>query len=237
MPSSDQPVQVYRELADLYERRGDAQLCDRFLVLAADAAQAAGKKEEAEQLRVRLLQHNPHHLLRPYTNFGEALKSPDVRNYVTALRRNHPYEKAEHLLTTMRQSPDEPPAEDDSPVYRLADAGEQPRLGQPGRRPMQTPSGAPRGNARGQDHSGSRSRPTPAGPVPRTPADSQTERPDVYSVQRDLASLPPVSSTREAEDRASRWVSVGLFWLVLIAAVLLAGYTLLHPFLPHAGMP
>ena len=65
MPSTEQTVRTYRELAEDYGRQGQAQMRDRFLVLAADAALAAGQTEEAEHLRGRLLQHNPHHLLKP----------------------------------------------------------------------------------------------------------------------------------------------------------------------------
>src|SRR5260370_20385607 len=101
MPSIGEIVRVYRELAEIYESQGQAQMRDRFLVLAADAALTAGRPEEAERLREVLLQHNPHHLLKPYANLGEALKSSDIRNYVAALRRSHPYERAEHLLETL----------------------------------------------------------------------------------------------------------------------------------------
>src|SRR5438132_837833 len=107
MPSIGEIVRVYRELAEIYESQGQAQMRDRFLVLAADASLTAGKAEEAERLRNRLLQLNPHHLLKPYSSLEEALKSVDVRNYVTALRRSHPYEKAEHLLATLTQEGDE----------------------------------------------------------------------------------------------------------------------------------
>src|SRR6266849_2933479 len=101
MPSIGEIVRTYRELAEIYDCRGEAQMRDRYLVLAADAALTAGRSEEAERLRGVLLQHNPHHLLKPYTSLAEALKSNDVRNYVAALRRSHPYERAEHLLETL----------------------------------------------------------------------------------------------------------------------------------------
>ena len=59
-------LRVYRELADWYERQRQPQMRDRFLVLAADAAQTAGRADEAERLRLRLLKVNPHHMLKPY---------------------------------------------------------------------------------------------------------------------------------------------------------------------------
>ena len=44
-------LRVYRELADWYERQRQPQMRDRFLMLAADAALAAGRPDEAERLR------------------------------------------------------------------------------------------------------------------------------------------------------------------------------------------
>src|SRR5262245_63146051 len=110
MASAEQATQIYRELAEGYGRQGQAQMRDRFLVLAADAALAAGQKDEAERLRGRLLQHNPHHLLKPYSSFAEAMKSADVQNYVGALRRSHPYDKAETMLEELRKSGQHPAA-------------------------------------------------------------------------------------------------------------------------------
>ena len=107
MPSIGEFVRTYRELAEIYEARGEAQMRDRFLVLAADAALTAGKPEEAERLRGSLLRHNPHHLLKPYASLAEAMKSADIRNYIAALRRSHPFERAEHLLTTLSGDADE----------------------------------------------------------------------------------------------------------------------------------
>src|SRR5262245_61857021 len=98
MASADQTLRLYEDLAHWYERQGQAKQRDWFLVLAADAALSAGRMDEAERLRGRLLQANPHHLLRPFDSFAEALKSPDVRGYVTDLRRLYPPETAQQLL-------------------------------------------------------------------------------------------------------------------------------------------
>src|SRR5205085_11918442 len=76
------------------------------LVLAADAALAAGSGDEAERLRLRLLQLNPHHMLKPYSSFAQALEAPDVSTYVRDLRQNYPPEVAEGLLRML-------PAEED----------------------------------------------------------------------------------------------------------------------------
>ncbi len=91
---------MYEDLADMYDRQGQAKLRDWFLVLAADAAFTVGMKEPAERLRSRLLKENPHHLLKPFTSFSEALNSPDIQSYIGDLRRAYPPESADQLLRT-----------------------------------------------------------------------------------------------------------------------------------------
>ncbi len=98
--------QLYLELADGYERREQPQFRDRFLVLAADAALAAGDGDAAERLRQRLLAANPHHLLKPYDSFAKAMDTEDVRNYVRDLRQNYPADVAQGLLHSMHQIDD-----------------------------------------------------------------------------------------------------------------------------------
>src|SRR4051794_753995 len=95
-------LQVYRELADCYEARGEDALRDRFLVLAADAAFSAGQAEEAERLRQRLLLRNRNHLLKPYHSFPQALRSGDVKLSLQELRKSHPPEAARELLERLR---------------------------------------------------------------------------------------------------------------------------------------
>src|SRR5438094_8713970 len=102
MASADRSSRVYQELAAHYGARGEAQVRDRFLVLAADAATAAGKPEEAERLRHRLLELNPHHMLRPYSSWSQALQSQDVKSYIDGLRRTYPPSSAENLLESVR---------------------------------------------------------------------------------------------------------------------------------------
>src|SRR5436305_966865 len=102
MATPDTLVVIYKELADAHERQGQPQLRDRFLVLAADAARTADRPAEADLLLARLLRSNPHHMLRPFSSFGEAMASPDIQNYVAELRRTHPPEKAEADFDALR---------------------------------------------------------------------------------------------------------------------------------------
>ncbi len=91
-------LQVYKELADWYERQGQAAMRDRFLILAAEAAFSAGKTDEAERLRQRLLQANPHHMLKPFSTFAQALQSSNIQIYIHDLQTNYPIDKAQRLL-------------------------------------------------------------------------------------------------------------------------------------------
>src|SRR5208282_3070741 len=95
-------VAVYEELAEFEEQRGESQPRDRFLILAADAALAQGDNDRAELIRARLLDVNPHHLLKPYPSFADALKAPDVFGYVADLRRSYPPAEAERLLASVQ---------------------------------------------------------------------------------------------------------------------------------------
>src|SRR5262249_16939846 len=68
MHPSEHNLQVYEELADTFDRQQNQALRDQFLLLAADAALTAGRQDEAERLRQRLLWLNPHHSVRAYTS-------------------------------------------------------------------------------------------------------------------------------------------------------------------------
>src|SRR3954454_21336692 len=120
MANAEQTRRVYEQLADWYDHDGQPKLRDWFLVLAADTAQTAGQADEGERLRGRLLQRNPHHLLRPFASFAEALRSPDVQGYVADLRRTYPPAAAEQLLRTQQgqESAAAPPREPAAPPAR-----------------------------------------------------------------------------------------------------------------------
>jgi hypothetical protein len=99
MTAGTQSALTYLKLSEWFNRKGQPQQRDRFLVLAADAAHAAGRQQDAEKLRQRLLKHNPHHLLRPYASFSQAMDSVDVQSYVNDLRNSYPPKKAAEMLT------------------------------------------------------------------------------------------------------------------------------------------
>lgn len=118
---------VYEELARRCERQQNARQRDIFLVLAADAAFAAGRADDAERLRLHLLLLSPHSLLRPYASFADALQARDIQDYIADLRRLHPPDQAEQRLrdenaTTPKEREVAPPV----PIYRFQDAPPRP---------------------------------------------------------------------------------------------------------------
>jgi hypothetical protein len=202
MRDVEQIRKVYEQLAEWYDQDGQPKLRDWFLVLAADAAQAGGQPEEAERLRGRLLQRNPHHLLKPFATFAEALRSPDVQGYVADLRRTYPPAAAEQLLKTQQDTgtpdataaeapapaPDKPaaaakanpPEQRELKVYRIRtdpEEAEEPPAPMPRQAPPPRP--APRGAAPAQPAAAA-PRPAPPAPRPAPPA----PRPAPPPVQR-----------------------------------------------------
>jgi hypothetical protein len=92
---------TYQQLADWHHRHGHPQQRDRFLLLAAYSALADGQPDTAESFRQKLLRHNPHHLLKPYHSFEEAMQAPDVDEYARDLLRSYPPETAADLLSRL----------------------------------------------------------------------------------------------------------------------------------------
>jgi hypothetical protein len=257
MPSANHVFALYQELANWYEQTGQAQMRDRFLVLAADAALSAGRAEQADRLRLRLLQQNPHHLLKPYGSMAEALKAPDVQNYVADLRRSYTPETAEHLLHSLRpdtggpgprKSPPPPPAPEpprESPeVLKFYRVQEEPGAGlpeplaqrqipvtRPAPQPAPPKPAAPPPPAR-------KSTPAPGANLPKEPpARTPPRKPARPPAPAARAKEPPPRSSlpydQEEEDLATGyWVATLLFVLLLVAGLALAGYTFARPFLP-----
>jgi hypothetical protein len=234
--TSEQTICNYERLAEAYDRQGQSQMRDRFLVLAADAALAAGRTSEAEAYRTRLLQSNPHHLLKPYASLVEAMKNPDVQNYVTALRRSHPPEKSGQLLDTVRREGSESgeaassSREPNKPsVFRLRDIEDGPGSGTNRLRPTPSPGSPLKGNA---------SRPLPAPGGRSIPAPNHTGlTPDIYPLRRDPNLDVVTPGGEERENRGSVWVCTGLFVIGLIASLVLGACAFLRPFLPGPWLP
>jgi hypothetical protein len=248
MESRVNSLRVYRDLAELYERRGQAPMRDRFLVLAADAAYDGGQADEAERLRQRLLQANPHHLLKPYASFAQALEAPDVQVYVQDLRVNYPPPVAEELLHSLRANEAPPPPipptapvidlDSDSTlplggnaeplrVYPLRDEADPtvqdvpPTLPPQRRQPTRSP-GIPPAMPVARTANTPLPRSQPPAPRPAPPARPASAEPFVAP--------PPPPEPEPATGGA--WLSSLLFGAVLLAGLALAVYTLGRPFWP-----
>jgi hypothetical protein len=227
MPTAKRTIEIYEELAELEDRRENPQMCDRFLILAADAALRHGLRDEAERLRARLLEHNPHHLLRPYSSLAEAMKSPDVSNYIVDLRDTYPPEHAGRLLaegqgdgkTTVTPAPAEPEEVAQPHIYSFTEAtDEEPTEVANESLASPEPPAPPR-----------RLRPVADAPTPAA-------TPEVFPYPVETPS-PRHHRRRTAEPEEPPsglgvCVSNVLFGIVLLAGMALLVYTLAGPFLP-----
>jgi len=239
MAADGKSVQVYEELADWHERQGQPQKRDRFLLLAADAALSAGNANEAERLRGRLLEVNPHHLLRPYRSLTEALLSPDVHNYVADLRLTHKPDEAERLLHSLhgekapdrqerpiRLATEEParPTADSLKVYRVKIEEEESRP-----IPHSSPVVAAAPAFKSPPAPTAPSRPAP--PPSRPPAPPRLPEADPLAPFRQPRS-PQATRPADADDdelSEPTWVPTLLFWVVLGLGLLVLGYVLILP--------
>jgi hypothetical protein len=247
-------LQVYRELADWYERQGQAAMRDRFLILAAEAAFSAGKTDDAERLRQRLLQGNPHHMLKPFSSFAQALQSTNIQIYIHDLQVNYPAETAEYLLRGLREgvapSPTSSALGDSTlgplpPTAPLIEIRDEPTLPlgseyeplkvyplreEPQRTAQPTPP----------------TKPTHLNPpAARKPTTIPLERPAPRTQSaparppRPVATATPLPAPpgREAAAPAGAWLTLLLFGMIVTAGVALALYTLARPFLPPQWLP
>jgi hypothetical protein len=200
-----EPYRIYQELAEREGERQAAQLRDRFLVLAADAALTAGKDQEAEHLSDLLLTVNPLHLLKPFPSFKEAMQSPEVSAYVADLRRSYPPDEAARLLEALHGPTPEPPPPADAPP------------------PLSPPRVEPEPIAPAVH--------VPGAPSPFMPEAAPPRIPPVYRPEP----APPAQSEPDEEtvpSRVSHVVATGLFVIVLAATLALAGHVLVRPFVP-----
>jgi hypothetical protein len=228
MPNAAEAIRIYRELAELHQQRDMPQQRDRFLVLAADAALAAGQGDEAERLRHRLLQLNPHHLLKPYASFAEATRAGDVQSYITALRQSVPWEAAERMLASLREEVSAKPAGEPQPqIFRVRPEEAPP----PPARPRQVPPPHARPV---QPQAVPLAEPIPPPPPkPRAaPPPRAVPRPELYSEEPNQlpARRPRTLDSDEPAAVGGNLVPSILFLLLLLAGVAMAVYAFAKPF-------
>jgi hypothetical protein len=234
-------LRVCKELADWYERQRQPPMRDRFLVLAADAAMLANRPDEAETLRLRLLEVNPHHMLKPYASFAQALKSPDVLTYIKDLRVNYPAKVAEDLLRRLQTEDKCSPGANPAPAAKAGFGGSS------GAGPVPAASGELFLNSKEAHRDLAPTAPPGALPIPYDLAPLRPDsRPQTLPLQAPVpirprspkpAPLPfaadsvPARAAAERSTNGGSWLTILLFLLVLASGAALAGFTFLRPYL------
>jgi len=256
MDSRENLLRVYKELADWYERQRQPPMRDRFLVLAADAALLANRPDEAEQLRLRLLKVNPHHMLKPYASIAQALKAPDVLTYIKDLRVNYPANVAEDLLGRLQKEDKRPTGSIAAPTTLAGFAASSApaasgdlfldsKEAQHDLAPTAPPGALGSSYDLAPLHLDSRPQtlplpgafPTrPSSPVPprREPVRSRNPMPAPLPLANEPA---PVRTANEASTASGSWLAVLVFLLVLALGAAVAGFTFLRPYLPAQWLP
>jgi hypothetical protein len=255
--------QLYLQLAEHYEDRSEPKMRDRFLILAADAATTAGQDAEAERLLQRLLRSSPHHMLKAFGTFAEAIQAEPIRMYIDDLRKNYPAEIAENLLTSLRQG-DEPPPPAETWATPLPVAPERPGDDEddqtiPGLLPAdpdafnlvpeeaddttqlisQKPVAQPRPAARPEPTPTHTPRPT-IKPLPLAPTDPVPPRPRQTTSQQSGRPQPGARTARKRkprEDPGGGWLSLMLFGVVLMLGLVLVYYAFLRTFFHVSWLP
>jgi len=250
--SNQLELSVYRELAVLYERQAQPQLRDRFLLLAAAAAQADDDGIQADLLRQRLLRFNPHHMLKPFASFAEALGSADVQAYLRDLKQSYPVEVAQQMLAALRKG--NAAGEPAAPVAALPAAPKEEDVNDYGTLQF----GADRRRMLAETRELPEAAVPPPPLIPRSPTPQQVPRiPLAPRAQRPASGAPPklplltpvsphvvplppreapapepaVETVEPAGMTNISWIALGLFSLVLLLGLGLLGYTLAKPFL------
>lgn len=258
-------LQVYKELADWYERQGQAAMRDRFLILAAEAAFSAGKSEEAERLRQRLLQGNPHHMLKPFSSFAQALQSTNIQIYIHDLQVNYPAETVEGLLENLK-SGIAPPAGDsslgestlgvvpqtaplieirDEPTLPLSPSMESLKVYPLREEPEATLPPSPPTKPSSVNRPPSPRKPAPSPPIHPSDRPSTLNTPSPRSQSAlprpsrpAVAPVPvPLPPPSDPVSPAGVWLSLLLFGMTVTAGAALALYTLARPFVPREWLP
>jgi hypothetical protein len=200
---------------------------DRFLLLGATALLSSGQREEAEKLRLRLLELNPSHLLKPFASLAEALKSRDIVDYIDGLRRSYPPQTAEQLLESLER--DQAGAAPNKPAASPHTSGELPAL-----EPISSRRPAPGKPLPSSTKARDRLQST-APPVPANQTES-TVKSRFNSPARTCAESPRTSwreglpDADKREPPAGAWASTLVFSAALIAAGALVGYLIYGAF-------
>jgi hypothetical protein len=92
---------LYLHLATASDQRRRPHVRDRLLVIAAAAAARCNLPRIAELCKLRILEHNPHHLIGRWQTVESALEDSDFLHLLRNVQRKYPLERAERLLETL----------------------------------------------------------------------------------------------------------------------------------------
>ena len=92
---------LYLHLAQASEKRRRPHVRDRLLVVAAADAARMQLYRISRYCRLRILQHNPRHVIGRWENVEEALEDADFLSILRSIQRRYPQEKAERLLASL----------------------------------------------------------------------------------------------------------------------------------------
>lgn len=253
---------LYLQLAELYEYRSEPKMRDRFLILAADAAAMTGQGPEAERLLQRLLRSSPHHMLKAFSSFAEAMQAEHIRSYVEDLRKNYTLDVAEPLLERLRRGEEPPPqpaswapAQPITPTRAGSEDPDQTLTGLPPEQPepfrlmpvdqpdddqtqviQPKPAAQPR-PGRSDTDTAHTPRPT-VKPLP--PTEKEPPRARQPASQASGKPRPAGKSARRQQSReepGGSWLSMMLFGVVLVLGLVTIYYALVRPFFHIGWLP
>lgn len=242
------PIELYQQIAEAYHVQAKYQERDRFLVLALDAANSAGQTSMAEQLRQRLLELNPNHLIKPYSSTAAALQATNFIAYVSQLRKNFPPAKAQGLLkelggplpakpkrTMLAESnyPTAIPVEDTkTPTWSQVNVATRPKpnagpsigILNYADEPRATPTNDPLANV-------------PVTPQPPVPFKLEQPAQKVQEPQHkpEIVPAPHQMSDHEAESPAGVWVGNLMFLILFLVSIATLAYIFVLPFYPEVA--
>lgn len=243
------PIELYQQIAEAYHAQGKYQERDRFLVLALDAAQSSGQNNTAEQVRQRLLELNPNHLIKPYNNCAVAMQAPNFVAYVTQLRKNFPAAKAQALLQELGGAVPAKPKRTmlaDS-TFSSALPEDDPKTPTWSQLQIETKAKGNAGPSIGIFNVTEEPRLSPANDplanVPVSPSQPNVPFKLEQPVRRgpeparkpEIVPAPRSSSTREADSAAGVWIGNLIFIILFLASIATLGYIFVLPFYPEVA--
>lgn len=101
MPDHVDRLAMYLHLSRASEARRRMHVRDRLLVIAAVLASRNELPRIAAYCRQRILEHNPHHLIKRWDTVFEAAGDPEFAHFLRHIERRYPPENAEGMMQSL----------------------------------------------------------------------------------------------------------------------------------------